>query len=96
MRDGRFMPPTGMAAYGGLIGGTVAAALTLRRLGRPVLPFFDAAAPAVGVGYFSARLGCFLAGCDYGSVTHAAWAVRFPRGSYAWRDHLRAQAQTFE
>ena len=67
-RTGRFHVPTGMAAYGGLIGGTVAAIVTLRRLGRRVRPFLDAAAPAVGAGYFFARVGCFLAGCDYGCL----------------------------
>jgi prolipoprotein diacylglyceryltransferase len=80
--------PTGMAAYGGLIGGTVGVIVTLRRIRRPVLPFLDAAAPAVGVGYFFARIGCFLAGCDYGLPAQVPWAVRFPRGSWAFRDHL--------
>jgi phosphatidylglycerol---prolipoprotein diacylglyceryl transferase len=87
-RTGHFRVPTGMAAYGGLIGGTVAGVLTLRRLRQPVRPFLDAMAPAVGVGYFFARVGCFLAGCDYGVPSAAAWAVRFPRGSYAFRDHV--------
>lgn len=87
-RFGRFHVPTGMAAYGGLILGTVAGVLTLRRLRQPVLPFLDAVAPAVGVAYFFARIGCFLAGCDYGVPSAATWAVRFPRGSYAFRDHV--------
>lgn len=88
VRTGRFVVPTGMAAYGGLILGTVAGVLTLRRLRRPVLPFMDAVAPAVGVAYFFARIGCFLAGCDYGLPTAASVAVRFPPGSHAWRDHV--------
>jgi phosphatidylglycerol:prolipoprotein diacylglycerol transferase len=87
-RTGHFHVPTGMAAYGGLIGGTVAGVVALRRLGRPVRPFLDATAPAVGVGYFFARVGCFLAGCDYGVPSGVAWAVRFPRGSYAFRDQV--------
>jgi prolipoprotein diacylglyceryl transferase len=88
VRTGHFRPPTGMAAYGGLIGGTIAGVLTLHRLRRPVLPFLDAVAPSVGVGYFFARIGCFLAGCDYGVPGAAAWTVRFPPGSYAFRDHV--------
>ena len=88
VRTGHFHVPTGMAAYGGFIGGTLAGVLTLRRLGRPVLPFLDAVAPAVGVGYFFARIGCFLAGCDYGLPTTAPLALRFPCGSYAFRDHV--------
>ena len=87
VRTGHFRVPTGMAAYGGLIAGTLAGVLTLRRLRQPVRPFLDAVAPAVGVAYFFARIGCFLAGCDYGVPGAAAWAVRFPPGSYAFRDH---------
>ena len=88
VRTGHFRVPTGMAAYGGLIVGTVAGVLTLRRLRRPVRPFLDALAPAIGVAYFFARIGCFLAGCDYGVPSTAVWAVRFPPGSYAFRDHV--------
>ncbi|HEY3351837.1 MAG TPA: prolipoprotein diacylglyceryl transferase family protein [Polyangia bacterium] len=88
VRAGHFHVPTGMAAYGGLIGGTLAGAVTLKLMGRRVRPFLDATAPAVGVGYFFARIGCFLAGCDYGCPAVLPWAVRFPRGSWAWRDHL--------
>jgi prolipoprotein diacylglyceryltransferase len=88
VRTGHFRVPTGMAAYGGLILGTVGGILTLRRLRRPVRPFLDAVAPAIGVAYFFARLGCFLAGCDYGVPTTAAVAVRFPPGSHAFRDHV--------
>jgi hypothetical protein len=31
-----------------------------------------------------------MAGCDYGKVSSLPWAVRFPAGSPAWRDHVRA------
>ena len=88
VRTGHFRLPTGMAAYGGLILGTIGGVLTLRRLRRPVRPFLDAVAPAIGVAYFFARIGCFLAGCDYGVPTTAAVAVRFPPGSHAFRDHV--------
>jgi prolipoprotein diacylglyceryltransferase len=87
-RTGVFRPPSGVAAYGGLLGGAGAAVLWLRRGGLPVLPMLDAAAPAAGLGYFVARLGCFLAGCDYGTPTGFALGVRFPAGSHAFRDHL--------
>lgn len=87
-KTGRFQPPSGIAAYGGLLGGTGAVVLWLRREQLPILPFLDAAAPSIGVGYFTARLGCFLAGCDYGKTTSLPWGVRFPSGSHAFRDHL--------
>jgi phosphatidylglycerol:prolipoprotein diacylglycerol transferase len=87
-RTGVFRPPSGIAAYGGLLGGVGGAVAWLRWRRRAVLPFLDAAAPAVGLGYFLGRIGCFLAGCDYGKVTTASWGVRFPAQSHAFRDHL--------
>lgn len=86
---GVFALPTGMHAYGGLIGGLVAGVLTLRRHAVPVAPFLDVVAPAIGLGYFFARIGCFLAGCDYGKPTSQPFAVQFPRGSHAFVDHVR-------
>lgn len=86
--QGVFRPGSGMAAYGGFFGGVLGAVWWLRRAKLPVLPFLDAAAPAMGLGYFFARLGCFLAGCDYGKPTTLALGVRFPRGSHAFRDHV--------
>lgn len=86
--EGRFVARTGLAAYGGLLGGTLATIVALRRQKLPVLPFLDAGAPALGLGYFFARVGCFLAGCDYGLPTASRLGVRFPQGSYAWLDHV--------
>jgi phosphatidylglycerol:prolipoprotein diacylglycerol transferase len=89
---GRFVAPTGMAAYGGLIGGVLGGSVVLARMRRSIWSFLDASAPAVGLGYFFARLGCFSAGCDYGTVTYSRFAVTFPAGSYAFRDHVASGA----
>lgn len=88
LQHGRFVAPTGMAAYGGLIGGVTGGSVVLARMRRSIWSFLDASAPAVGLGYFFARLGCFSAGCDYGKVTASRFAVTFPAGSYAFRDHV--------
>jgi phosphatidylglycerol:prolipoprotein diacylglycerol transferase len=88
--NGRFTPPTGMAAYGGLLGGVAGGSVALARMRLPVWTFLDASAPGVGLGYFFARLGCFLAGCDYGTITTSRVGLSFPRGSYAFRDHVAA------
>ncbi len=37
----------------------------------------DVLAPAVAVGQTIGRLGCFSAGCDYGTPTNAPWGVVF-------------------
>ncbi len=88
LTEGRFVLRSGFAAYGGMIGGVVGAVVVLRRLGHPVALFLDAATPAMPLGYFFARIGCFLAGCDYGVPSSWPGAVRFPKGSYAYLDHL--------
>ena len=37
----------------------------------------DVLAPAVALGQSVGRLGCFSAGCDYGTPTTAPWGVKF-------------------
>lgn len=64
--------------YGGFIGGVVASALFFRR--HRDLPFWkvaDLAAPAIALGQAIGRIGCFMAGDDYGRPTTVAWAVTF-------------------
>ena len=87
---GHFAPPTGMAAYGGLIGGIGGGSIALARMRLNVWSFLDACAPGVGLGYFFARLGCFSAGCDFGTVTSSGVGVTFPPGSYAFKEHMAA------
>jgi prolipoprotein diacylglyceryltransferase len=79
----------GRAAYGGLIGASVAAALYLVATRQPVVEFFDRIAVGAGLSFTLVRTGCFLAGCDYGLPTAHAWGVRFPSGSLAALDHAR-------
>ncbi|MFO0659090.1 MAG: prolipoprotein diacylglyceryl transferase family protein [Polyangiaceae bacterium] len=88
IREHRLVVRSGLAAYGGLLGGAAGAAWSLRRQQLEVWPFLDEAAPALGLGYFFARIGCFLAGCDYGKVTSSPLAVRFPPESFAYNDHV--------
>ncbi|MBK9266881.1 MAG: prolipoprotein diacylglyceryl transferase [Polyangiaceae bacterium] len=78
---------SGRAAYGGFLVGTLAAVVVLRRGGANVLPFLDRAVPLCGISYGFVRVGCFLAGCDYGTPTASVLGVRFPAGSPAAVDH---------
>jgi phosphatidylglycerol:prolipoprotein diacylglycerol transferase len=78
---------SGRAAYGGFLVGTLAAVIVLRRGGAKVLPFLDRAVPLCGISYGLVRVGCFLAGCDYGTPTASVLGVRFPEGSPAAMDH---------
>lgn len=79
----------GMTSFAGLVCAVGAAILYLRARGNIRLSrFADLGAAPVGVGLAIGRLGCFVAGCDYGKVTSLPWAMRFPSGSSAWRDHV--------
>ena len=64
--------------YGGFIGGIAGAAVAFRRYHQ--LPFWrsaDLCAPAIALGQAIGRIGCFMAGDDYGRATSIPWAVTF-------------------
>jgi phosphatidylglycerol:prolipoprotein diacylglycerol transferase len=64
--------------YGGFIGGLVASALFFwRHRELPFWPVADLAAPAIALGQAIGRVGCFMAGDDYGRPTTMPWAVTF-------------------
>jgi len=48
----------------------------------------DAVAPSLGVIVALGRVGCFLEGCDFGTPSSVAWAVRYPVGSHAFGHQL--------
>lgn len=81
---------SGMTSFWGYLAGGTAVAIVCRQSNVPIARFGDLAAIPMGVALAFARIGCFLGGCDYGKVTSVPWAVRFPAGSAAWRDHLQA------
>lgn len=78
---------SGRAAYGGLLGGWLLSALVLRSRRQPVAPFCDRSVTLLGVSFALVRLGCFLAGCDYGRVTSGPLGLRFPTDSPAAQAH---------
>ena len=81
---------SGMTSFWGYLAGTAAVVLVCRRDGVAVARMADLAVIPAGIALAFARLGCFMAGCDYGKVSSLPWAVRFPAGSPAWRDHVHA------
>ncbi len=71
-----------LRAGGAIHGGIIAAALVFfwyTRKGRslPMRLTGDALVPGVALGQAIGRIGCFSAGCCYGTETHAKWAVTF-------------------
>jgi len=63
--------------YGGLMLALATAAYYMRRVKLPAWPTADVLAPAVALGHAIGRIGCFMAGCCYGSECHLPWAVTF-------------------
>lgn len=94
----------GLVFYGAVLGGGAGAVIFLRGKGVPLLAWLDIAATSVCAGAALGRIGCYLAGCDYGIPLGAGaprWLARigtFPRwpddvagpsaGSPAWIDHV--------
>jgi phosphatidylglycerol:prolipoprotein diacylglycerol transferase len=79
----------GMVAYGGYLGGSLGSYLVLRHYGWKWLQYADVTVPWVGFGLFLTRIGCLLAGCDYGKPTDLPWGLSFPKDSYAFNRHVR-------
>jgi phosphatidylglycerol:prolipoprotein diacylglycerol transferase len=63
--------------YGGLIAALVTAYFYMRHAKLPPLPTLDALAPGAALGHAIGRLGCFAAGCCWGSPTDLPWGVTF-------------------
>jgi phosphatidylglycerol---prolipoprotein diacylglyceryl transferase len=64
--------------YGGFIGAILAALLFFSK--HPEIhrwKFADLCAPAIALGQAVGRIGCFMAGDDYGKYANAPWAVVF-------------------
>jgi phosphatidylglycerol:prolipoprotein diacylglycerol transferase len=64
--------------YGGFIGALAAALIFFLR--HPEVPrwrFADLAAPSIALGQAIGRIGCLMAGDDFGRPTHLPWAVTF-------------------
>ena len=88
---GTFFSGSGLAIYGGLIGGFVGVGLYLRSKKIPIIHVLDAVAPALIISYGVGRLGCHFSGDgDWGIVNTATqpnwwflpdwlWAYDYPR-----------------
>ncbi len=62
---------------GGFAAAMVAAWWYIRRNHIPVLKTCDVFAPGIALGHAIGRLGCFAAGCCWGTPTNLPWGVKF-------------------
>lgn len=65
--------------FGGLIPALVFAIFYVRRHGLPWIATADVFAPGIALGHSIGRVGCFAAGCCWGTECHLPWAVTFMR-----------------
>lgn len=71
----------GFTAYGGFSLAMLVCFYLIRKHKYSVRTVFDAAAPAIALGYGLGRLGCFFAGDGcYGTPTDLPWGMSFPNG----------------
>jgi phosphatidylglycerol:prolipoprotein diacylglycerol transferase len=61
----------GVTAYGGFLAGLLGASIYLGAKRQSLLGAADAAAPALVLGTVFSRFGCYLYGCDFGSLLDA-------------------------
>ena len=73
----------GATFYGGFVLALVSAAVFLRRRKLSFLVVADACAPAIALGLFFTRIGCFLSGCCFGHETRSPFGIVFPPHSPA-------------
>jgi phosphatidylglycerol:prolipoprotein diacylglycerol transferase len=67
----------GLVFYGGLIFAFLTGLWYVRRHHMNFRQLADVMAPSIAIGQALGRLGCFAAGCCYGSPTTAPWACTF-------------------
>ena len=68
----------GISSYGGFMGAILAMFIFLKRRGLPVLPFADALALGLSVGWVFGRAGCTIAHDHVGRATHFFLAFKYP------------------
>lgn len=71
---------SGKSVVGGIAGGFLGVEVAKKLVGYPYSTG-DAFALAIPIGHAIGRVGCFFAGCCFGSPTTLPWAVRYPAGA---------------
>jgi phosphatidylglycerol:prolipoprotein diacylglycerol transferase len=62
---------------GGFVVAFIMAWFYMRKQNLPVLATCDVFAPGIALGQAIGRIGCFSAGCCWGTATHVPWAITF-------------------
>jgi phosphatidylglycerol:prolipoprotein diacylglycerol transferase len=75
----------GLVFYGGFLAACGFAVWYTRRKKMPFARTADVLAPSVAIGHFFGRLGCYAAGCCWGTATSLPLGVRFPSESLVFQ-----------
>ena len=86
---------SGFVIYGGIIGGVLAAIIYCRIKNVSFLNYFDLMVPSIAIAQGFGRIGCFLAGCCYGSKTDSCIGVVFHNSSIAPNEIRLVPTQLF-
>ncbi len=78
----------GFVFYGGFIGAALAAIYYTRKFKVPFFKFADFVVPAIALGHSLGRIGCGLAGCCYGKISHSFLAVHYHNPQCLVPEHL--------
>ncbi len=78
----------GYMALGTILGGIFGALVYFELKKVPKVEGLEIFIPYIPIGAIFSRLGCFCAGCCYGTITNSIFGLRFPMGSLVWAEHV--------
>jgi phosphatidylglycerol:prolipoprotein diacylglycerol transferase len=68
----------GLVFYGGFILALISLYTYCRKIKVDFLKVFDIMTPAMTIGHACGRIGCFLNGCCFGTITNSSFGVKYP------------------
>jgi phosphatidylglycerol---prolipoprotein diacylglyceryl transferase len=77
------MLTSGFVVYGAILGGILGAWIYCRIKGHEFFKNFDLLVPSLAIAQGIGRIGCFMAGCCYGSETNSSIGIVFSHSDYA-------------
>lgn len=77
----------GLTFLGGLLSGLTILMVSLKLFSLPILETLNILSLPFCIGHFFGRLGCFMAGCCFGSKTSSIFGVVFPVGSLPYNHY---------
>lgn len=77
----------GLTFFGGLLSGLIILMISLKLFKLPIVATLNILTLPFCIGHFFGRLGCFMAGCCFGSPTDSIFGLVFPVGSLPYNHY---------